>query len=269
MPLFMDRHDLPGSTPEMLAQSHLADLRTQSKYDVQFITYWFDPDSGEGFCLANAPRPEAMQAVHQEAHGLIPNKIISVSEESVLRFLGKIVEPSDQSPVTNPFRTILFTDLEGSTALLQEVGESAWMTHLAEHDLIIRRALLASHGREVKHTGDGIMASFDDVARALTGALAIQRGFDARAAAGGKPDLRVRIGMASGEPVDHNDDMFGETVHLASRICGVADAGHSLASEPLRDLGLQKGFSFLEGRDVMLKGFPDPARVYELLRQPS
>lgn len=269
MPLFMDRHDLPGSTAEMLAQSHVADLQTQAKYDVQFITYWFDPDSGEGFCLANAPRPEAMQAVHREAHGLIPNKIISVSEESVIRFLGKIVEPSDQSPVTSPFRTILFTDLEGSTALLQEVGESAYMTHLAEHDLIIRRALLTSRGREVKHTGDGIMASFDDVARALTGALAIQRGFDARTASGGKPELRVRIGMASGEPVDHNDDMFGATVHLASRICSVADAGHSLASEPLRNLGLEKGFSFLGGREVVLKGFPDPARVYELQRRSS
>ena len=269
MPLFMDRHDLPGSTPEMLAQSHLADLKTQAKYDVQFITYWFDPDSGEGFCLANAPRPEAMQAVHQGAHGLIPNKIISVSEESVLRFLGQIVEPSDASPVTSPFRTILFTDLEGSTALLQEVGESAWMTHLAEHDLIIRRALLASRGREVKHTGDGIMASFDDVARALTGALAIQRGFDARTAAGGNPDLRVRIGMASGEPVDHNDDIFGATVHLASRICSVADAGHSLASEPLRNLGLERGFSFDRGMEVDLKGFRGPTRVFELVPRSS
>jgi class 3 adenylate cyclase len=265
MPLFMDWHDLPGATAEMLAQSHLADLRTQAKYDVQFISYWFDPDSGEGFCLANAPRPEAMHAVHQEAHGLIPNKIISVSEESVIRFLGKIVEPSDQSPVTSPFRTILFTDLEGSTALLQEVGESAYMTHLAEHDLIIRRALLASRGREVKHTGDGIMASFDDVARALTGALAIQRAFDARTAAGGKPDLRVRIGMASGEPVDHNDDIFGTAVHLASRICDVAEVGHPLVSKPLRDLGVEHGFRFDGGKEVHLKGFTGPTPVFELL----
>jgi len=261
----MDWHDLPGATAEMLAQSHLADLRTQAKYDVQFISYWFDPDSGEGFCLANAPRPEAMHAVHQEAHGLIPNKIISVSEDSVVRFLGKIVEPSDQSPVTSPFRTILFTDLEGSTELLEEVGESAYMTHLAEHDLIIRRALLTSRGREVKHTGDGIMASFDDVARALTGALAIQKGFAARTAAGGKPDLRVRIGMAAGEPVDHNDDIFGATVHLASRICDVADAGHPLVSKPVRDLGVKHGFRFDTGREVHLKGFRGPTWVFELL----
>lgn len=84
-----------------------------------------------------------------------------------------------------------------------------------------------------------------------------------------QPDMRVRIGMASGEPVDHNEDLFGTTVNLASRICGVADAGHALASEPLQVLGLEKGFSFLDGREVALKGFPDPARVYELLRRSS
>jgi class 3 adenylate cyclase len=266
MPLFMDRHDLPGTTAEMLAQAHLTDLQTQAKYDVQFLAYWFDADNGAVFCLAKAPQPEAMSAVHAEAHGLIPNEIISVSEDNVVRFLGKIVDPaSDHSAAKSPFRTILFTDLEGSTALLQEVGESTYMTHLGEHDLIIRRALIATRGREVKHTGDGIMASFDDATAGLACALAIQEAFDARNGAGGKPELRVRIGMAAGEPVDHNDDIFGATVNLASRICTVADAGHSLASEALRDLGLKKGFSFEAGREVVLKGFPDPARVFELL----
>ncbi len=269
MPLFMDRHDLPGVTATQVAQAHLSDLQVQAKFDVQFLAYWFDADNGAAFCLAKAHRPDDMQAVHGEAHGLIPNEIISVSEDHLFRFLGKIHDPVDQSQVTSAFRTILFTDLEGSTSLLQMVGEADYMVLLAEHDVIIRRALVASRGREVKHTGDGIMASFDDVAGALTCALATQRGFDARAAAGGKPDLRVRIGMASGEPVDHNEDLFGATVHLASRICGVADAGHSLASEPLRDLGLQKGFSFQEGRGVLLKGFSAPTRVFELLPKPS
>ena len=118
----------------------------------------------------------------------------------------------DYTQVTSAFRTILFTDLEGSTALLNEVGEPAYLVALTEHDLIIRRALVASRGREVKRTGDGIMASFDDVARALGGAAAIQDGLDARTAGGATPDLRVRIGIAAGEPVDHNDDMFGSTV---------------------------------------------------------
>src|SRR4029078_841766 len=137
MPLFMDRHDLPGTTAEMLAQAHLTDLQTQAKYDVQFLAYWFDADNGAVFCLAKAPQPEAMHAVHQEAHGMVPNEIIGVSEDSVVRFLGKISDPSEDRPATSGLRTILFTDLEGSTALLQEVGEAAYMGHLGEHDLII------------------------------------------------------------------------------------------------------------------------------------
>jgi len=269
LPLFMDRHDLPGATAEQVAQAHLSDLQMEAKYGVQFLAYWFDADNGEVFCLAKAPRPEDMQAVHREAHGLIPNEIITVSEDNVFRFLGKINDPVDQAHVTSAFRTILFTDLKGSTSLLQEVGESAYMVLLAEHDLIIRRALVASRGREVKHTGDGIMASFDGVAHALECAAAIQDGFDARTPGVGTPELRVRIGIAAGEPVDHNDDMFGSTVNLASRICDAADAGHILVSELVHDLGIQKGFSFDEAEERVLRGFPGPTVVFELLRTPS
>ena len=265
MPLFMDRHDLPGATAEMVAKAHLSDLQTQARFDVQFLAYWFDAETGEVFCLAKAPRPEAMHAVHEAAHGLVPNEIITVSEDNVVRFLGRITDPSEHGPATSGFRTILFTDLEGSTAMLQEVGESAYMELLGENDLIIRRALLASHGREVKHTGDGIMAAFEEVARALECALAIEQGFASRNTAGERRELRIRVGMASGEPVDHNDDIFGATVNLASRICDAAKVGHPLVSEPLRDLGLAQGFSFDDGREVELKGFTGATRVFELL----
>jgi len=266
VPLFMDRHDLPGATAEQVAQAHRSDLGLEAKYGVQFLSYWFDADNGEAFCLARARRTEDMQAVHRESHGLIANEVIGVSEDNVLRFLGKIADPVDPTQLTSAFRTILFTDLKGSTTLLQELGESAYMVLLTEHDLIIRRALVASRGREVKHTGDGIMASFDDVAHALECAAAIQDGFDARTAGGGTPELRVRIGMAAGEPVDHNDDVFGSTVNLASRICDAADAGQVLVSELVRDLGVKKGFSLVEAGERVLRGYPAPTRVFELLR---
>jgi class 3 adenylate cyclase len=266
MPLFMDRHDLPGITAEEVAQAHLTDLQIEAKHGVQFLAYWFDAVQGAVFCLARASRPEDLQAVHREGHGLVPNEIIAVSESNVLRFLGRISEPVDQAQAPNAFRTILFTDLEGSTALLQEVGEPAYMVLLAEHDVIIRRSLLAWRGREVKHTGDGIMASFDDVARALAGAVAIQEGFEARASGGALPPLRVRIGIAAGEPVDHDDDLFGSTVHLASRICEAAEPGHILVSDVVRELGAERGFAFDQGRELQLSGFRGATRVFELAR---
>ena len=193
------------------------------------------------------------------------SEIIAVSEDDVFRFLGKVSDPVDHTQVTRAFRTIIFTDLKGSTSLLQEVGEGAYMGLLAEHDLIIRRSLVAWRGREVKHTGDGIMASFEDVAGALECSLAIQAGFAARRSDGATPELRVRIGIAAGEPVDHNDDLFGSTVNLASRICDAADPGHILTSDLVHEMGTDRGFSFGRGQDLELKGF-GVVRVYELTR---
>ena len=263
MPLFMDRHDVPDVTAEQVAQAHLADLEMGAKFGVQFLAYWFDADQGEAFCLAKAPTGNSLTAVHNATHGLIPNEIISVSEDNVLRLLGRMSETGGDTPGVNPFRTILFTDLRGSTSILEAVGQSAFMVLLTEHDLIIRRALVAAHGREVKHTGDGIMAAFDDVASALECSMAIQAGFEARSVEGLTPELRVRIGVAAGEPVDHNDDLFGSTVTLASRICDAADAGRILASDLVRDLGVARGFVFDDGREVTLKGI---LRSYPCIR---
>ena len=264
MPLFMDRHDLPGVTAEQVAEAHVADLATAAAFGVEFLAYWFDAEHAQAFCLARATTADSITAAHRAAHGLIPNEIISVSEDSVLRLLGRMGDTARQGKAANPFRTILFTDLRGSSSMLEAVGQAAFMVLLTEHDLIIRRALVAAHGREVKHTGDGFLAAFDDVANALDCSIAIQAGFDARSADGQTPDLRVRIGIAAGEPVDHNDDLFGSTVTLASRICDAAEAGRTLTSELVRDLGGDRGYSFDDGRDVVLKGFSSPTRVFEL-----
>ena len=264
----MDRHEVPGASAEDVAKAHVSDLEVAGKHEVQFLSYWFDADNGGVFCFARAPARENLEAVHRESHGLVPNEIIGVSEDAVLRFLGKVQDPVDHTELTSPFRTILFTDLEGSTAMAAELEPPEFMSLLTEHDAIIRRAVVASRGREVKHTGDGIMASFEDVAKGLECALAIQAGFSARIAERGKPDCRVRIGLAAGEPVDHNDDLFGATVSLASRICNAAEPGEILVSDVVRDLGREDGFPFAEVERRELKGFPGPVRVFQLLGGP-
>jgi len=262
----MDRHDIRGITAEQVAQAHLLDLAASPKHDVQFLSYWFDGANNAAFCLAKAPSPDEMQAVHRETHGLVSNEIIGVAEDNVLRFLGRIENPSDAAHATSAFRTVLFTDLVGSTSILNELGQAAYLELLGQHDLIIRRAIVAAHGREVKHTGDGFMAAFDNVRDALHCALAIEAGFDDRNGASGPPFLTVRVGIAAGEPVDHNDDLFGATVNLASRICQAADGGQILVDERVRELGENDEFAFSSARRRVLKGFPQKVRLFELDR---
>jgi hypothetical protein len=81
MPLFMDiHHRVEGLTPEAVTAAHQQDLAVQARYGVRFIRYWYDERTGKVFCLSEAPTAEAMQAVHTEAHGLLADEIIEVSE---------------------------------------------------------------------------------------------------------------------------------------------------------------------------------------------
>lgn len=259
MPLYMDRHDVPGATAEETARNHAADLEVAGQFGVEFFSYWHDSTRGLVFCLASAPGEEAVAQAHRAAHGLVSTEIIEVSESDVVRFLGKVHDPVDASEVTRAFRTICFTDLVGSTELLDRLGQSEYMVLLGEHDLIIREALIRWKGREVKHTGDGFMVVFEDVDKALGWSLDVRDSFEQRS------DLDVRLGVAAGEPVDHDDDIFGAAVTMANRICSSAGPGQTYVSDVVRDLGVEKGFTFDGGQTKVLKGFSEPATIYELL----
>jgi hypothetical protein len=83
MPLYMDIHSLGESvTADDVAKAHLADLQTQEKYDVRYLRYWVNEDRGKIFCLVEAPTPEAANAVHREAHGLVADEVVEVQEGS-------------------------------------------------------------------------------------------------------------------------------------------------------------------------------------------
>jgi class 3 adenylate cyclase len=157
-------------------------------------------------------------------------------------------------------RTILFTDLASSTALTQRLGDAKAQELVRAHNAIVREALNAHGGTEIKHTGDGIMASFPAASGALECAAAIQRAVSARADA----DLAVHIGVNAGEPVAEERDLFGTSVQLARRLCDQAEAGQILASNVVRELAAGKGFLFADTGDVALKGFEEPVRVYEV-----
>ena len=159
--------------------------------------------------------------------------------------------------------TILFTDMEGSTALTQRLGDAGAQEVLHAHNAIVRDALKAHDGAEIKHTGDGIMASFPTASKALGCATAIQTAFVERNESAAEP-IKVRIGLNAGEPVAEDEDLFGTAVQLAARVCAHAEPGQVLASNVVRELSAGKPFLFSDQGDVVLRGFEDPVRLYEV-----
>jgi class 3 adenylate cyclase len=260
----MDAHDLPNLTAEDVALAHIRDLEVQGRHGVRFLSYWFDPAAGIGFCLAQSPTMEAVESAHREAHGQVGYRIIEVDGRAVQELLGKVVDPKPGEPwVSIAFRAILFTDIVGSTSLTQRLGDARALGVMRAHDEIVRRALDAQGGTEVDHAGDGIMASFTSVVRAVDCALAIQRWLADHNATAEDP-FQVRIGISAGEPVTESDRLFGATIQLAARTCASADGGHILVSSVVRDLCLGKGFRFESRGALSLKGFDEPVPLFEL-----
>jgi class 3 adenylate cyclase len=179
------------------------------------------------------------------------------------RFLG--IQVSQRGAVPGDVHTILFTDIEGSTTLTQRLGDARAQELLRAHNAIVRDSLKACGGSEIKHTGDGIMASFPTASSAAECAVAIQRSVEGR---DGRPDsdraFAVRIGLNAGEPVVEEGDLFGTSVQLARRICDLAGSGQILVSNVVRELTAGKGFLFAEVGEVVPKGFEEPVRLYEL-----
>jgi class 3 adenylate cyclase/predicted alpha/beta hydrolase len=160
--------------------------------------------------------------------------------------------------------TILFTDMEGSTALTQRLGDARAQELLRTHNAIVRDALKACGGSEIKHTGDGIMASFPSASGALECAIAVQRAVAARVREDPEMPLRVRIGLNAGEPVAENQDLFGTAVQLAARICAHAEPGQILVPTVVRELAAGKGFLLADLGKIALRGFEDPVRLYDV-----
>ena len=272
MPLYMDIHELPeGTTAEDIAKAHASDVETQRKYGVEYRKYWVNETGRKVFCLADAPNAEAAACVHREAHGMVAEKIIEVEPDVAEVFLGgaetnsagAVLMPGGGSDARDPgIRTILFTDIVESTTLTQTLGDEAALALFDVHNTVVRNALTDQGGREVKHTGDGIMASFVSAAAAVRCAAQIQRDLAKHADNQRDQPVKVRIGAAAGEPVEQHHDLFGYTVQLAARLCSHASPEQILVSNAIAELCLGKGFSFQDVGEVVLKGFDRPVRAH-------
>lgn len=189
--------------------------------------------------------------------------------EAPLREVREFLHPGEESRPTprvarGGLAVVLFTDLVGSTDITATLGDAAAQDLLRFHNSVIRSALGGYGGREIKHTGDGIMATFGSVAAALACAIEIRDGFASHNASVSGPPVLVRIGLSAGEPISEDGDMFGSSVQMASRVCSQAEPGQILVPNVVRELAAGKGFSFADRGVRELRGFPQPVHLYDV-----
>jgi class 3 adenylate cyclase/pimeloyl-ACP methyl ester carboxylesterase len=168
--------------------------------------------------------------------------------------------PAREAPAASPLRAVLFTDLVGHTEMMSRLGDAKGRDVLREHERITREVLKSHAGTEVKTMGDGFLASFGSVTKAVECAVALQRVFAERE---GEP-LAVRVGLNAGEPIEEDGDLFGATVILASRIAAKAEGGEILVADTVRGLCSGKGFLFADRGEFVAKGIEEPVRISEV-----
>jgi adenylate cyclase len=168
--------------------------------------------------------------------------------------------------VTSSTVTILFTDMVGSTDLTQSIGDAAAQDVIRAHNFIVRAALSHHNGKEVKHTGDGIMASFDQPLDAVNASIEIQKRAIEHNQKWPKLPLGLRIGMNTGEPIIEENDYFGTTVQIAARVCAAAGLAEIwLSADSKNLLPATTPHSFFSHGPQRLKGVKAAHELFEVV----
>lgn len=160
--------------------------------------------------------------------------------------------------------TIMFTDIEGSTALTQRLGDERAQQLLRVHNQLARTEIARWGGREIKHTGDGVMATFGSASSAVAAATALQRASREHNNAHPDSSVVINVGLNAGEPVSEDADVFGSAVQMAARACAAAEGGQVLVTNVVRELVQGKGVLFGDQGLADLKGFDEPVRLFDV-----
>ncbi|MDV7340765.1 adenylate/guanylate cyclase domain-containing protein [Terasakiella sp. A23] len=195
----------------------------------------------------------------------------SNGDQSAPLFIRETIEewvnwkPKIDETINPNLLTIMFTDMVGSTDLTTKHGDFAAQEVLKAHDLIVRTALTNLEGTEIKHLGDGIMASFKDHDMAMQAAIEIQKRVEGNNKSGPEFPLHVRIGLNAGEPIKKNNDLFGTSVQLAARLCDFTPSDSICVSQFFKDLfGEQPVYTFMDIGPQSLKGFEEDQQIYQI-----
>ncbi len=240
MPIYMDRHDsLEVVSAEYVAELHREDLKVQQEYNCRIMTYWFDAKRNTAFCLVEAPDINAIQDMHNQAHGGVPHKIIEVDASIVESFLGRIADPEKSQKkelniINDPaFRTIMVVKIR-CVSLVGALDKKLDFAINKEIDRIVD-TISGFKGRIIKQKVDYFLISFDSVTNAVLCAFEIQA-IAAKVINGKRSSpADLCIGLSAGIPVSEKEGLFEDTIQLAERLCDAAKGQVAVSSE-VRDL---------------------------------
>jgi class 3 adenylate cyclase/alpha-beta hydrolase superfamily lysophospholipase len=200
------------------------------------------------FLAENIPGARILELPGEDHLFFLHDQIVDAIEE----FLTGSISAARSDRV---LATVLLTDIVGSTARAEQLGDQRWHDLLDAHHTAVRRELARYRGTEVKSLGDGFLATFDGPARAVRCACAIAETVRAL-------DIHVRSGLHTGEIEVANNDVQGIAVHIAARVSALAGPDEVLVSRTVRDLVAGSGLRFQERGRHLLKGIQEPMDLY-------
>jgi class 3 adenylate cyclase len=218
----------------------------------------------EAYLLENAKNMQMFQAGHEAMIAYLGNGVTSEhSLEAALKAWSEqklYPEEDRRRPLT-----LMFTDMVGSSALAEERGNEFAMKVVRVHNMIVKSTISHYGGQYIKHTGDGILAAYDDARMAVKSGAVIQRCVREHNTEFPDLTLNLRIGLNGGETITEGEDVFGSSVNLASRVCALAGAGQVFCTGIVRDRAKAVKFQFADRGEHPVKGYKDPIPVYEVL----
>jgi adenylate cyclase len=170
----------------------------------------------------------------------------------------------EKRPTVPSVFTFVFTDIVGSTAMTQRLGNAGAQKAVRAHNTAVRGAIQAHRGREVKHTGDGIMAVFPDPVAAVQASIRAQREIAAHNAANPNIEVVIRVGVNVGEAVEEDNDFFGAAVQMTARICDKASKGNIWVSQAVKDACKGHKIGFIPRGQFEMKGIQGSKPLFEI-----
>jgi class 3 adenylate cyclase len=192
--------------------------------------------------------------------------LLASSIDDLTHWLSEDRSAVDRFTAEDGTITVLFSDIENSTALNEQLGDEAWMRVLSTHDTLVQRAVETHHGHIVKSQGDGFMVVFRTPGDAVRCGIAMQDAFESGShRALRRTPIRVRVGIHVGPVIERDGDYVGTNVAMAARVAAQADGGEILVSDEMRQaLREVEDIVLVDFREAELKGLPGTHRLWEV-----